>query len=209
MPLHGRVSTRPLAWLALILSLAAFGLAAALWVRGYFAHDWLVWNRNVISHLGPPPFHTTDRNVHLHFLRGSTTALYEADVYCQGPHTEPDGRTVRVGWRFRYRGAGPRSSRFTRPFHAHTALRPDLNYPSRIPPSRMAILTFPTWLPALIALLDVWLSARRTFGKGRSAGDGRCAQCGYDLRATPHRCPECGSEAASTGPTRGDLPTSV
>ena len=51
----------------------------------------------------------------------------------------------------------------------------------------------PLWLVALLfAAVPVCqlLTARK---RKRSIGKGRCAKCGYDLRATPDRCPECGT----------------
>ena len=50
------------------------------------------------------------------------------------------------------------------------------------------ITVSPVWPLALFSLLPVYRIARSL--RRRQAG--RCRCCGYDLRATPNRCPECG-----------------
>lgn len=37
-----------------------------------------------------------------------------------------------------------------------------------------------------------------TWGKSKETGVPVCRKCGYDLRASPFRCPECGARVPST-----------
>jgi hypothetical protein len=59
----------------------------------------------------------------------------------------------------------------------------------------MSIL-IPYWLLACVAAAagaGPLMIARRLHRRERRRRAGQCVRCGYDLRATPDRCPECGT----------------
>ncbi len=58
-------------------------------------------------------------------------------------------------------------------------------------------VAFPGWLLPLVLAPWPAVAAHRAIRRRRRAGLGRCSHCGYDLRATPDRCPECGAVPAS------------
>jgi hypothetical protein len=53
-------------------------------------------------------------------------------------------------------------------------------------------LCVPHWFPALLFAILPALRLRSILRTRRRHRSGLCPHCGYDLRATPDRCPECG-----------------
>ena len=60
-------------------------------------------------------------------------------------------------------------------------------------------VNIPHWFLLVMAITPAaWAGWRMR----RSRESGRCRKCGYDLRATPMRCPECGTEVADAAGER-------
>ncbi len=62
---------------------------------------------------------------------------------------------------------------------------------------RIAFFALPHWISALMFLVLPVLWAWRAWRRRHGAKVGHCLKCGYDLRASKERCPECGTPIAT------------
>ena len=66
------------------------------------------------------------------------------------------------------------------------------SYRGGVEPGSLTWVTAPYWLIAGSAAIPAVLQVLRLRRTRRQRQRGLCPSCGYDLRATPGRCPECG-----------------
>jgi hypothetical protein len=58
-------------------------------------------------------------------------------------------------------------------------------------------VNIPYWFLALVAAAPLLVALKRIRHRRRLNRRGLCAVCGYDLRASPDRCPECGTVSSA------------
>ena len=168
------------------LSLLAALMIAVLWVRSYAAYDQIR-----IEEAAQRDFVLTSGGGMVHLRRVSV--CYRCGIVAIGGSYQPAfterlRRMAFHGVRSTRRGKlpwwllVPKDFRFSVPY---------------------CVLLVPC-IPGLLALLPAWRRRRRV-------RQGLCGICGYDLRATPQRCPECGTmvdcRAAASSRARGTIAT--
>jgi hypothetical protein len=70
-------------------------------------------------------------------------------------------------------------------------------------PSRAGVIV-PVWILILALLLPAWVAGRGLSRMIHRHVHGLCAKCGYDLRASLLRCPECGAPIPVRAESRKD-----
>jgi hypothetical protein len=180
-----------------LLSLAAVPLCAAvlvLWAQSWI-RPWYVRKQWTAAPASSQP-------VYYQIMAGQRVPIYKPRLGAYAMYSQW-GR-VQVSW-----GEGVDLPAVLVGFFRHAEWRPDLAHPWRllgvyVERERPGMLTrfhyfsFPYWLPAALsgplAVRGVRLAIDRRRRRRRRAA-GCCPRCGYDLRATPQQCPECGATA--------------
>ena len=179
-----------LAGLSLILCLAA----CVLWVRSYWRADFAMVTlaseprrTSAYNPFGYVEHFNTFRNTFV-FVRSSRGKLWtQRQEIISGPHPptkwrvtsrRPDeGGRIHAGMQSEWTAAGFswRRGRLRGEWRA---------------------LGVPWWFVCAATSVAPTIWFRRWRRRRRRLGHGRCTTCGYDLRGSPERCPECGTAVA-------------
>ena len=183
---------RRLLHLLTAFSLLLCVVVSVLWVRSYQAHDVLSWDRADNS---GGQHHRWYRVVASG--RGRIALSWDAEVAAVADITPEEA--ARPTGRWQWGGWHRESPRYPSPgFGGTPNLRWGFHFRwNRRPGTVRREVILPYWALALPALAfpacRLLIRSRRSERRRR----GVCLTCGYDLRATPDRCPECGTIPAT------------
>lgn len=193
-----------------LLSLLLFVATCVLWVRSYRVADSLGWHCRD-TRLALPAEEWFTRQIYVGSCRGIIGMNVERIDW---PKAYPHYREPPGDWHWRMDGwdrEDPNGSywfdaRIEEPESALHRLgfgfrqTPSAtlwnDYDSQFIPTKELSLCVPHWAMAIVAGIGPTLTFRKWRKRRASFTSNHCTRCGYDLRATPERCPECGGVPA-------------
>jgi hypothetical protein len=187
-----------------LVSVVLCGAFAWLWVRGHRVAEEVEWRRSDAARRANTMYRAGNSCGRVVLLR------YSNVIDQQFVYDSFERRSPFRGWRLNRREPSPRVD-----IGGGDALRrweglgfgyltykinpPDYcNHVHAVVVPHWFLVLVTAWLPAAGAV-----KAARRLGAWRRERRGRlglCPTCGYDLRATPGKCPECGTIALATAP---------
>jgi hypothetical protein len=175
------------------LSLTLCLASAVLWVVSYWRHVSFtsLTERWVYGKGYDEPYGHQEHGICIFCgaLYSFRSSEWMIDPLDGSPATDLDqGWSLRIGRRFERHFADTFFGFSSYGHGTQVVMRPVYNSQSSFP---MAGVTLFFAIPSFITVRG-WFRQRSL---ARRLGSNLCAACGYDLRATPARCPECGATA--------------
>ena len=140
-------------------------------------------------------------------LGGWRTADHDLLAGYQQPYWEGAGLDVYTETLGRLEERGLTDARFTAATHSGRLGEFGIMHDRAAPPATpYSELLLPTWLAVTAGVVPFGVVVVGRIRRGDRAVQGYCRVCGYDLRATTGRCPECGTPVPAK-PAPAPLPT--
>jgi hypothetical protein len=178
---------------ATVLSLLLCAVTVVLWIRSYWIEDSLGFGKGYAA-LSLIAFRG---EVGCEFMQCTADSRLEPAPHLWVRHFHQtanavDGRDFEdvVSWRSRPLPNG---------YHDMLGFRFHVDVPmyGNVMAATTRGVAVPAWFLALCAAVLPARAAWRLKRRCRRQREGQCQACGYDLRATPDRCPECGAIPAT------------
>jgi hypothetical protein len=164
--------------LATVLSLVLLVATVAMWVRSYWISDSFEW----VSHYRTRFIAISGGRVLLQVNHGPS-GNQEFSAVDHYAYVKKANETAGVGRPWRFGGFWIENLSFA-PRGSRSAWLPYTDF------------VVPLYAVILVSLILPGVMLRRGARERKRKRVGLCARCGYDLRATPECCPECGAMAS-------------